>query len=278
MKIDAHQHFWKYDPAEYRWISEEDVVLKRDFLPTDLDPLLRENGIDGCIAVQARQTIEETRWLLELAASHSKVKGVVGWVPLCEPNVAESLDRFSQSPFLVGLRHVVQDEPDDHFILREDFNQGVNELASRNLVYDILIFAKHLPQTIEFVDRHPELSFVLDHIAKPRIQAHSFDTQWQKGMLELGKRENVACKLSGMVTEVVGDHWEASLFIPYFETVLEAFGPARLMAGSDWPVCLLRSEYSRWHQTIRSLIRPLSASEQSAILGENATRVYQLSP
>lgn len=277
MKIDAHQHFWKYDPAEYEWISEEHSVLKRNFLPADLDPLLEENEIDGCIAVQARQSIEETRWLLELAASHHRVKGVVGWAPLCEPDIAERLDRYSQNSQLVSIRHVIQDEPDDHFILREDFNRGIQELAPRNLVYDILIYAKHLPQTITFVDRHPNQSFVLDHIAKPTIRAAAFDTGWQKRMLELGKREHVACKLSGMVTEVADATWETPLFEPYFETVLNAFGPNRLLAGSDWPVCLLRAEYTQWHQTIRAMIGSLSENEQSAILGENAARIYNLS-
>lgn len=277
MKIDAHQHFWKYDPAEYEWISEEHAVLKRHFLPADLDPLLEENEIDGCVAVQARQSLKETRWLLELAASHHRVKGVVGWVPLCEPDIADRLDRYSQNPRLVGIRHVVQDEPDDRFILRDDFNRGIEKLEPRNLVYDILIFAKHLPQTISFVDRHPNQTFVLDHIAKPTIRAAAFDTDWQKRVLELGKRENVACKLSGMVTEVADPEWETPLFDPYFETVLNAFGPDRLLAGSDWPVCLLRSDYTPWYQMIHILISSLSESEQSAILGDNAARIYQLS-
>ncbi len=276
MVIDSHQHFWKYNKAEYGWISEELTVLKRDFLPVDLKPLMAKNTIDGCIAVQARQTIEETEWLLEISDANSAVKGVVGWVPLCTSECSASLDRFSESSNLVGVRHVIHDEVDDDFILRRDFNEGIRELGSRKLVYDILIFEKHLPQTIQFVDQHPNLKFVVDHIAKPKICASKFDSAWAENILELSKRTNVACKLSGMVTEVIDSKWDSHLLKPYFDTVLEAFGPDRLMAGSDWPVCLLRAEYTQWHQTIRSMIKSLSEDEQSNILGLNACRIYNI--
>jgi len=276
MKIDSHQHFWKYDPAEYGWISEEHTVLKRDFLPVDLEPLMAENNIDGCIAVQARQTIEETEWLLEISDANSTVKGVVGWVPLCTSECSASLDRFSENSNLVGVRHVIHDEEEDDFILRRDFNEGVRELESRKLVYDILIFEKHLPQTIQFVDQHPNLQFVVDHIAKPKISTATFDATWAENIFELSKRTNVTCKLSGMVTEVIDSRWDPHLLKPYFDAVLGAFGPDRLMAGSDWPVCLLRAEYTQWHQTIRSMIESLSEDEQSKILGLNACRIYRI--
>lgn len=276
MKIDSHQHFWEYTPAEYGWISEQHAAIKRDFLPSDLDPLLETNGIDACIAVQARQSIEETRWLLEIADSNLKVKGVVGWLPLCTSELISSLDQFSNNPRLVGVRHVIHDEKDDDFILRKDFNRGIQELGLRNLVYDILIFEKHLPQTIEFVDQHPNLQFVVDHIAKPRISTDAFDTSWQKNIVELGKRENVACKVSGMVTEVVDPQWNSDLLEPYIQTVIKAFGPSRLLAGSDWPVCLLRAEYTLWYRTLCLAIKSLSEDEQSDILGETATRIYKL--
>jgi L-fuconolactonase len=276
MKIDSHQHFWKYDAAEYAWISQEQTILQLDFLPSDLDPILEENGIDGSIAVQARQTIEETRWLIELSEENPKVKGVVGWVPLCRTDLNASLDLFTENTKLVGVRHVIHDEEDDDFILRKDFNEGIRELESRKLIYDILIFEKHLPQTIQFVDQHPNLKFVVDHIAKPKISAAAFDSTWAENILELSKRTNVACKLSGMVTEVIDSRWDANLLQPYVDTVLEAFGPDRIMAGSDWPVCLLRAAYTQWHQTIRSMIESLSEDEQSKILGLNACRIYRI--
>lgn len=276
MKIDSHQHFWKYNPSEYTWISEQHTALKRDFLPVDLAPLLEENGVDGCIAVQARQTIEETLWLLELADAHSEIKGVVGWVPICSSDLNASLDQFNENSKLAGIRHVIHDEKDDDYILGEDFNRGIRQLGPRNLVYDILIFEKHLPQTLQFVDQHPNLQFVVDHIAKPKISAAAFDKTWQKNILELSQRENVACKLSGMVTEVIDPQWDSSLLQPYFDTVLEAFGPDRLMAGSDWPVCLLRAEYTQWHQTLGAAIQSLSQDEQLDILGNTATRIYKL--
>ena len=276
MKIDSHQHFWRYDPTEYGWISEQHTVLKRDFLPVDLEPLMAETNIDGCIAVQARQTIDETEWLLEISDANPAVMGVIGWVPLCRTDLNASLERLNENPKLVGVRHVIHDEKDNNFILRRDFNQGIRQLGPRNLVYDILIFEKHLPQTIQFVDQHPNLQFVVDHIAKPKICSARFDSTWAENILELSKRTNVACKLSGMVTEVIDSRWSPNLLKPYVDTVLEAFGPDRLIAGSDWPVCLLRAEYTRWHQTILSMTESLSEYEQSNILGQNACRIYNI--
>ncbi len=277
MKIDSHQHFWNYRPEEYPWITDELSPIRRSFFPDDLEPLLDENGLFGSVAVQARQSIEETRWLLELASERDSIKGVVGWLPLESDDLSDSLDRFCGDPKFVGARHVIQDETDDQFILRPDFNRGVRALAARNLVYDILIFEKHLPQTIAFVDAHPETPFVLDHIAKPVIRADAFDANWERNIRLLAQRENVACKLSGMVTEVRDDNWDAALLQPYFDTVLEAFGPDRLLAGSDWPVCLLRASYNQWQKTLQEMLATLSYSEQAAIFGDNARRIYKLS-
>ena len=274
MRIDSHQHFWKYDPIEYAWIGPDHSVLKRHYLPDDLEPLLDSKRIDGCIAVQARQTVAETDWLLELASENDIVRGVVGWLPIQAPDFERILESYRDREGLVGLRHVIQGEPDDAFILRSDFNDGIKLLEDTGLIYDILIFERHLPATIEFVDRHPNQQFVLDHIAKPVIKSDRFDENWRLNIIELARRENVACKLSGMVTEVRDNDWNDALLAPYFETALNAFGPERLLFGSDWPVCLLRSEYSQWVECLERALSAFSADEQAAIWGRNAQRLY----
>ncbi|MFN3192764.1 MAG: amidohydrolase family protein [Aureliella sp.] len=275
MRIDTHQHFWKINDTDYPWIPDGSVI-RRDFLPDDLAPLLESCNLDASIAVQARQSAEETSWLLSLAEKHETICGVVGWVPLADKLGEPYLEQFADHPKLVGMRHVVQGEPDDNFILREDFNKGVARLKHYGLVYDILIFAKHLRPTIEFVDLHPEQPMVLDHIAKPTIIPGKFDEEWKQGMLELGKRSNVYCKLSGMATEVRADSWDASLLEPYFEVALEAFGANRLVYGSDWPVCLLMTEYQQWYKTVEQFLSKLSDHEQTAIWSENARQAYKM--
>jgi L-fuconolactonase len=274
MRIDSHQHFWQYNPKDYVWMSEEHKVIRRDFLPEDLKPLLDAGSIDGTIAVQARQMLAETDFLLELANQNPLIKGVVGWIPFCEPGVEDQLDRYADNQHIVGFRHVVHDEPDDHFILRSDFNAGIKTLSRYNLCYDILIFEKHLPQTIEFVDKHPHLAMVVDHIAKPKIRKYEFDHDWAMNMRKLAERDHVFCKLSGMVTEVRDELWDIALLKPYFDVVLEAFGTDRLMFGSDWPVCLLKSEYLSWLDAVTQLINPLSVSEKEAIMGGTAAAFY----
>ncbi len=276
MMIDSHQHFWVINDTDYVWMTDAHDTIRRDFLPDDLEPLLDAAGIDGTVAVQARQMVEETAWLLELARLHPRIRGVVGWVPLCDRAGEPWLERFAADPRLVGVRHVVHDEPDDFFILRADFDEGVRRLAHHGLVYDILIFARHLPQTITFVDRHPDQPFVVDHVAKPTIVRGAFDRMWALGVRDLARRENVACKVSGMVTEVRDAAWDVELLRPYFDTVLEAFGPSRLMVGSDWPVCLLRAPYGEWAAAFDRLVGELSAVEQAAIRGGTACRVYGL--
>jgi L-fuconolactonase len=276
MKIDSHHHLWAINDTDYVWMSEAHAVIRRDFLSADLDATLDESGIDGSVAVQARQMVEETDFLLAIADANPRIKAVVGWVPLCENGGEPFLEHYAAHPKLTGVRHVVHDEPDDDFILRPDFNQGIRNLAKYGLLYDILIFWKHLPQTIKFVDMHPEQSFVVDHIAKPRIAAENFDTEWAAGIRELAKRENVSCKISGMLTEVRGEKWDTDLLRPYFDTVYEAFGPRRVMFGSDWPVCLLRSSHAEWTRICADLTNALNPGEKAAFWGGNAARIYQI--
>ena len=275
MKIDSHQHFWEYNSDEYGWMSDRMHRIHRDFLPVHLQQEISAVGIDGVVAVQARQNLVETDWLLDLAAANPFIKGVVGWVPLISPALEKELEQLSPDDRLKGVRHVLQDEEDDDYILREDFNQGIRALEPFDLIYDILIFERHLPQTIRFLDRHPRQPFVLDHIAKPRI-AEGLLSPWKSNLEELSKRENVCCKISGMVTEADWENWSEQDLRVYLEVVLEAFGPERLMFGSDWPVSSLACEYGAWFDLISRFIAPLSEFEQDRILGGTAVEVYRL--
>ena len=275
MKIDSHQHFWKYNREDYGWMGEEMHSVRRDFLPAHLQQEISAVGIHGVVAVQARQSLAETEWLLELAAAHPFIKGVVGWVPLISGDLERELERLSPDDRLKGVRHVVQDEPDDHYILREDFNHGINALEAFALLYDILIFERHLPQAIRFVDRYPRQVFVLDHIAKPRIK-EGLLSPWKANIEELSKREHVYCKISGIVTEARWESWSEQDLRIYLDVVLEAFGPQRLMFGSDWPLCSLACDYGTWFGLVSNYIAPLSASEQDRILGGTAIEVYGL--
>jgi L-fuconolactonase len=275
IRIDSHQHFWRYTPFEYSWISDAMTVLKRDFLPDDLAPLLHANGIDGSIVVQARQTLEETHWLLELAASHPTVKGVVGWVDLCSPKLDHQLEELVPNRRLVGLRHVLQDEPEDDFMLRPEFQRGISRLAEHGLVYDILIYPRHLPLAARLVRTFPNQQFVLDHLAKPLIAEGQIEP-WSRDLRELARCPNVACKLSGMVTEARWNAWRREDFRPYLDVALEAFGPERLMIGSDWPVCTLSGDYGSVMAIGMDYIQPLSASERASILGGACARIYRI--
>ena len=275
MLIDAHHHLWQYNPHDYAWMSGKMSVLRRDFLVPELHAAMRESDIEGTVAVQARQTVEETEWLLNLAERHPFLLGVVGWAPLCATEAAVHLERFAGNPRLKGVRHVLHDESDDFYMLREDFNRGVSLLRSFDLVYDILIFERHLPQTIEFVDRHPNQVFVVDHIAKPRIRENVL-SPWRENIGDLARRENVYCKLSGMATEADWSAWSVSQLRPYYDVVLSAFGPSRLMFGSDWPVLTLAGTYKTWTETFRGLIAGLSSDEQENICRRTAQRAYRL--
>ena len=276
MRVDAHQHFWRYDPSEYGWIGEGMERLARDYLPVDLAPLLAAHGIDGSVAVQARQTLDETRWLLDLAAKHPAILGVVGWVDLQSDDVGEQLREFAGNPRFVGVRHVVQDEPDPRFLLGEAFVRGLRQLHGFGLTYDLLLFPQQLPAAVELVGMMPEQPFVLDHLAKPSIKAGSLDP-WQADIRGLAGHPNVSCKLSGLVTEAAWQGWKRTDFTPYLEVALDAFGPKRLMMGSDWPVCLLAAEYPDVVGIVTDFIGRLSESEQELILGGTASRFYRLS-
>jgi L-fuconolactonase len=279
-RIDAHHHLWRYSAAEYGWIDDEMAALRRDFLPSDMKAAMTSAGIDGTIAVQARQSLDETRWLLDLADTTDAIRGVVGWAPIAGEEFPGVMEQFDGRAKLKGLRHVIQDELDPHYILREDFNAGIRTLVASGLVYEILIFERHLEDAIHFVDEHPQQPFVLDHIAKPLIAAGQLEP-WAARMIELGRRENVCCKLSGMVTEA---DWHAdpaaarslATLKPYLDVVVEAFGPSRLMAGSDWPVCLLATGYAQWFDLLRSYFASFSDAERTAVFGGNAIEVYGL--
>lgn len=275
MQIDAHQHFWGYHPAEYEWIDDSMSVLRRDFLPHELERETKEVGIDGVITVQARQSLDETRWLCELAAEHSFVKGIVGWVPLTDPDVKEHLATLAHCHTLKAVRHVVQNEPDDQFLLRDDFNRGIDALGDFWLAYDLLVFERHLPYAIECVDRHPYQTFVLDHLAKPRVRANELEP-WASNIRKLARRENVFCKLSGLLTEADWQHWSEHQLTAYWEVILNAFGPRRIMFGSDWPVCLLAGNYRSWYELCRRFMSGLSDEDQARIFGGTAIEAYRL--
>jgi L-fuconolactonase len=275
MRIDAHQHFWQYDPVEYGWINERMASLKRDFLPGDLKPLLAGSGFAGCVAVQARQSLEETLWLLELAQENEFVRGVVGWVDLCSPDVGRQLENFASQPKLVGVRHVVQDEQDDEFMGRNDFRRGIARLAEFDLAYDVLIYPRHLGAAFRLVRDFPEQRFVLDHIAKPPIAEGRLEP-WRTDLRTLAELPNVWCKMSGMVTEARWSEWRAEDFRPYLDVVFEAFGPKRLMIGSDWPVCTLAGDYAEVMGIATEYIADLCDEEKDAILGGSCATFYQL--
>jgi len=275
MRIDAHHHFWQYDPVEYDWIGDAMRAIRRDFLPADLRREIGQVGIDGVVSVQARQTLEETEWLLRLARENDFIRGVVGWVPLVDPAVRGHLERLAANPMLKAVRHGLQGEADDRYMLRDDFNAGIRAVHACGLAYDILIFERHLPHAIEFVDRHADQVFVVDHIAKPRLRDNALEP-WRGHILELAKRPHVFCKMSGLVTEADYAAWTEAQLQPYLETVLEAFGPQRLMFGSDWPVCLVACDYGRWHEIVNRFAARLSPDEQASLFGGTATRAYRL--
>lgn len=275
MRIDAHQHFWRYDPAAYDWIGDDMTALQHDFLPGDLQLLLAANGFDGSIAVQACHTIEETQWLLSLAEENDFIKGVVGWVDLRSLDLPAQLETLARHPRLVGIRHVVQAEPDDEFMLRGDFQRGIGRLAGYGLTYDLLVYPRHLPAAVKLVQAFPEQPFVLDHIAKPGI-ADGLMEPWARDIRELAQHENVCCKISGMVTEARWQQWKPEDFRPYLDVVFDVFGPRRLMIGSDWPVCTVSASYGETISIVRDYIRQLRAGEQELILGGNCSSFYGL--
>lgn len=275
MKIDSHQHFWKYNVAEYSWINQQMQVLKRDFLPADLYPELQSSGFDGCIVVQARQSLEETGCLIELASNNEFIKGVVGWIDLCSKDVKNQLDKWSEYPKFKGLRHVLHDESDENFMLRKDFLNGIGCLKEYNLTYDLLIFPSHLKNANLLARQFPEQTFILDHIAKPDIKGKQTNP-WKNDIKKIAELPNMYCKLSGMVTEADWINWKESDFKEYLDVVFDAFGTERLMIGSDWPVCLLGGSYSKVMGIVRNYISGFSESDQKLVMGLNAVKAYKL--
>jgi L-fuconolactonase len=272
--IDAHHHLWRYSATDYDWINDDMAALRRDFLPKDLMAELTNAGVDGAVTVQARQSLEETRWLLELARSSKAIRGVVGWAPIAAADFESSLPALAEAPKLVGLRHVAQAEGKG-FLDGTDFNRGVRAMQKFDLVYDLLIVEGQLEEAIRFVDRHPKQAFVLDHIAKPKIASGEIEP-WRTHIKELSRRNNVSCKLSGMVTEDAWSRWSVESLRPYFDVVVEAFGADRLMAGSDWPVCLVATSYALWWQVLRDYFADFSDDERAEIFGATAARIYKL--
>ena len=274
MHIDAHHHFWKYNPVEYDWIDENMKNIRQDFLPEHLIEELAKTSIEGVISVQARQIIEETEWLLELANEHSFIKGVTGWLPLVDPEIDKYLEKYSSNKNLRAIRHVLQGEADE-YMLSKNFNRGILALKKYELIYEILISESQLKSAIKLVDNHPNQVFVLDHIAKPLIKSGRL-SPWKENIIEISKRPNVYCKLSGLVTEADYQSWTPENLVPYINVVLKAFGAERLLFGSDWPVCEVACEYKDWVNLIKAFLSQLSKIESNQIMGENAINIYDL--
>jgi L-fuconolactonase len=273
-RIDAHQHFWRYSPQTHGWITDSMAVLKSDFLPADLEPLLKRRGYDGCVAVQAEMAVSETTWLLDLADQHPFIRGVVGWVDLCAAGVAATLTPLARRNKLRGIRHIVQAEPDE-FMLRADFQRGVAALAPLGLTYDILVYPRQLPAALTLVERFPGQRFVIDHLAKPDIKA-GLRHPWAVQLRALAGHPNVFCKASGMVTEADWHAWTPAQLEYYLDVVFDAFGPERIMIGSDWPVCTLAADYDHTMAVVEEYVARLPGKAAEAVLGGTAARFYGL--
>ena len=271
--IDSHQHFWRYSPAEYDWIDESMAAIRRDFLPEDLKREMDASGFHASVVVQVRQTLEETRWLLELARAHPFVAGVVGWVNLQSPTIEEDLAQVSD-PLLVGFRHIVQAEPDD-FMARPEFQRGIAALTARDLPYDVLVYARQIAAADALVSRHPNQRFLLDHLGKPDIRGGHYG-DWRRDFDRLAARPNVWCKLSGLVTEADWLRWTPGQLRPYLDHALEAFGPGRLMVGSDWPVCTLAATYGETMAVVIDALNEYSADERAQVLSGTARAFWNL--
>jgi L-fuconolactonase len=275
MIIDSHQHFWQYDSVKHSWIDDEMAVIRRDFTPSDLAAVFKENGIDGCVAVQADQTETETAFLIDLAHTYDFIKGIVGWVDLRNAAIECVLEQYSTEKKIKGFRHVVQGEADHNFVLRPAFLHGISVLEKFDYTYDILIFPHQLGAALEFVRRFPNQKFVIDHLAKPYIKDGFFDG-WASQMKAIAKHENVLCKISGMITEADYNAWNKAQLKPYIDLVFDAFGTNRLMYGSDWPVCLVAGSYKQVKDIVLDYIADLSSEEQKNIMGHNAVQFYNL--
>jgi len=272
--VDTHQHFWKYDPVNYDWITEQMSVIRRDFLPTDLAEVLAENKVESCISVQANQTEEETEWLVKMADENDFIAGVVGWVDLRSNSIAERLHYFRQYKKLKGFRHVLQGE-EPSFMLQKEFLNGIGKLHQHGFTYDILVFPHHLSAVSDLVKQFPDQRFVIDHLAKPYIKDGKID-EWKAAMERISKYQNVYCKLSGIVTEADWQNWTKETLKPYIDAVVQSFGTDRIMFGSDWPVCLVASSYEKWLTVLKEYFTTFSGAEQENVFNKNAGRFYNL--
>lgn len=275
MIIDAHQHFWQYDPKRHDWIDDSMQKIQQDFLPYDLQKIYEVEGIDGCVAVQVDQTEAETDYLLKLANLYDFIKGVVGWIDLRSKDLSDRLDHFASYKKLCGFRHIVQGESDVNFLLQKEFMDGITQLDTYNYTYDILVFPHQLGAVLEFVRNHPNQRFVIDHLAKPYIKDGFYDG-WALLMRAIARSENVYCKLSGMVTEADWKDWKYKDLVPYMDLVFEVFGTDRILYGSDWPVCLLAADYPFVKGIVEQYLKKLSPDEQAKVWGLNAVRFYNL--
>lgn len=275
MIIDSHQHFWKYNPVQHSWIDNEMAAIRRDYMPEDFQKIIQENNIEGCIAIQADQTLKETDFLLELASKYSFIKGVIGWVDFRAKTIDEKLEYYSKFPKIKGFRHVVQGESDPNFLLRSKFLEGIAKLEVYGFVYEILVYPPQLGSVLEFIKKFPNIKFIINHVAKPYIKDGFFDG-WAVLMTEIAKYPNVYCKLSGMNTEADYKAWTLEQLVPYMEHVLNIFGTDRVIYGSDWPVCLVAGSYKETLEIVTNFIVSLSPTEQLAIIRENAIKFYNL--
>lgn len=275
MVIDAHQHFWRYDEVKHGWIDESMQAIRKDFLPDDLKAVYEKNGVDGCVAIQADQTLSENDFLLGLAQSNKFIKGVVGWVDFRSHKLEGLLGQFAENPIMKGFRHVVQDEPDPNFLLLKDFCRGISAMDKYQFTYDILVFPHQLGAVLEFVGKFPDQKFVIDHIAKPNIK-DGFFAGWACLIKEIALHENVHCKVSGLVTEADHSTWSFDQLKPYLDHIAECFTPKRLMFGSDWPVCLVAASYTQVKEIVGDFVKNWSEEEQKAFWGNNAAKFYNI--
>lgn len=275
LRIDSHQHFWKYNPVRDQWINESMLAIQHDFLPEDLQPVLQRNGIDGCVVVQSDQSTEENFFQLKNAMAHEFIKGIVGWIDLCALNIDEQLQYYRQFEKMKGFRHVLQGEKQRDFMLKSEFRRGISLLSKYNFTYDLLVLPDQLKYTNDFVSFFSDQLFVIDHLAKPLIKSKEISS-WRKDMMELARHEHVYCKVSGMITEADWHSWQPSDLIPYMDVIVECFGIKRLMFGSDWPVCLLAGSYEKMLQVVSDYFSSFSKQEQELFFGGNAIRFYKL--
>jgi L-fuconolactonase len=275
MIIDSHHHLWQFNQEDYGWMDDSMTILKRDYLPEELQEQLAGAGVSGTVVVQARQTLEETGWLLKLSEENDFIKAVVGWVDLRSEQVEQQLEYLAAHPKLAGVRHVIHDEPDDDFMLRPPFIRGIEKLQKYELCYDLLLFPKHLGKAVELVSMFPEQRFILDHISKPLIKARIIEP-WKEDITILARQPNVWCKISGMLTEADNQKWKYDDFLPYLDVVVEAFGTGRIMLGSDWPVCRLAGEYSDVMNIPAEYFKGLNEAEKEKVFRQNAIDCYKL--